>query len=266
VVSDLRHPVIDGLRILLAAQTPAHVSDRELLGRFVARRDEEAFAAIVNRYSPMFMGVCRRVLNNADDADDACLATFLILVHKAATIRNTDSLAGWLHRVARRVAEDARAKRARRTTCPLPTEEIAARGDGGTEPMWREVRAALDEELQRLPDHYRAPLILCYLDGKTRDEAAQQLGWSLDVFRGWLSAAADLRGRWSARHRPVGRSAHRSPDPRRVGAAPVTLILTTIKYARIVAGLAQPPAFPRPSPNSFAEGCHAWSLSKSGLP
>ena len=238
MADDSPNPVIQHLRLLLAAQTPAHVTDRDLLARFITRRDEAAFAALVHRYSPMVLGVCRRVLNNTHDADDACQATFLILVRKAAAIRNQDSLAGWLHRVARRTAEDLRARQARRATQPLPEEEIAARADRGGEPMWREVRAALDEELQRLPDCYRAPLILCYLDGRTRDEAAHQLGWSLDVFRGRLD-----RGREALRRRLVRRGLALSaglmtaalthaPTSAR---ASVALVLGTIKYARMIA-------------------------------
>src|SRR5262245_65516499 len=92
VANDPVNSVRDGVRLLLATQTPPEVADRELLARFVARRDEAAFAALVHRYTPMVLGICRRVLSNADDADDACQATFLILVHKAATIRDKGSV------------------------------------------------------------------------------------------------------------------------------------------------------------------------------
>jgi RNA polymerase sigma factor (sigma-70 family) len=244
VANDPVNPVLDGLRLLLAAQTPPQLSDGDLLRRFVVRRDEVAFAALVHRHGPMVWGVCRRVLGNADDADDACQAAFLILVRKAAAIRNQDSLAGWLHRVAHRLAKDLQAQRARRAAGPLP-EEVADRVDGGAEPMWREVRAALDEELQQLPDHYRAPLLLCYLDGKTRDEAAQQLGWSLDVFRGRLE-----RGREALRRRLVRRGLALSAAllaealARSAASAwvPAGLVLTILKYGRRAARNSDPTA------------------------
>jgi RNA polymerase sigma factor (sigma-70 family) len=239
VANDLRESVTDSVRILLAAQIPAHVTDRDLLLRFITQRDQTAFAALVHRHSPMVLGVCRRVLHNAHDAEDACQATFLILVHKAAGIRNQDSLAAWLHRVAHRLAVDLRAQRARRACQPLPAEETPAPPDNSTEPLWREVHAALDEELQHLPDHYRVPLLLCYLAGKTRDEAAQQLGWSLDVLRGRLE-----RGREALRRRLVRRGltlsaallAEGLTQTSAFGRVPATLILKTIQYAQQIAG------------------------------
>jgi RNA polymerase sigma factor (sigma-70 family) len=177
---------LSSIRLYLAAQTPAEVSDRELLERFLHHRDGAAFAALVHRHGAMVLGVCRRVLRNPHDAEDACQATFLILAHKAAAIRKRDALGSWLHGVACRVARDLRAKLARRATQPLAPGDDVARPEGPESLTWAEVRQALDEELGRLPEHYRAALVLCYLEGRSRDEAALQLGWSLPTLRGRL--------------------------------------------------------------------------------
>jgi RNA polymerase sigma factor (sigma-70 family) len=181
-----------GLRLFLAAQTPPEVPDRELLDRFLARQDESAFAALVHRHGAMVLGACRRVLHNAHDAEDACQATFLILAHKAAAIRKRDALGSWLHGVAVHVARDLRAKLARRAARPLAAGDDRTRPAGPEPLLWDEVRQALDEELRRLPEQYRAPLVLCYLEGRSRDEAAQQLGCSLPALRGRLERGRAL--------------------------------------------------------------------------
>src|SRR5262249_46510385 len=143
--------------------------------------------------------VCRRVLASAGDADDAFQATFLVLVRKARSIAKRDSVASWLHGVAHRVALDARAAAARRRAherrgAAMPTEEMPPDGTRA------EVRQVLDEELGRLPEKYRAPLVLCYLEGKTNDEAAGQLGCTRGTVAGRLSRARDLlRGRLARR-------------------------------------------------------------------
>src|SRR5262245_51558613 len=182
-----------GFRLFLAAQTPPDVPDGELLDRFLRRQDEAAFAALVHRHGAMVLSVCRRVLRNPHDAEDACQATFLILARKAAAIRKRDAVGSWLHGVAVRVARDLRAKLARRAARPLAAGDDVARPPGGPEALtWDEVRAALDEELRRLPEHYRAALVLCYLEGRSRDEAALQLGWSLATLRGRLERGRAL--------------------------------------------------------------------------
>jgi RNA polymerase sigma factor (sigma-70 family) len=183
---------LTSLRLFVAAQTPPEVPDRDLLDRFVSRQDEAAFAALVHRHGAMVHGACRRVLHNPHDAEDACQATFLILAHKAASIRKRDALGSWLHGVAVRVARDLRAKLARHAARPLAAGDDVARPDRTETLTWNEVREALDEELRRLPEHYRAPLVLCYLEGRSRDEAAHQLGWSLGTLRGRLERGRSL--------------------------------------------------------------------------
>jgi RNA polymerase sigma factor (sigma-70 family) len=180
----LRGPLHQALKV--AAVRAAHgLCDRELLERFVAEKDEAAFAALVERHGPVVLGVCRRLLGSAHDAEDACQAAFLVLAQKAASVRKTTSLCGWLHGVASRVAGHVRRERLRRGRREQETRRPAV-ADPAAEVSWREVRAVLDEELERLPDRLRAPLILCYLDGRTRDVAAQQLGLSVACLHGRL--------------------------------------------------------------------------------
>jgi RNA polymerase sigma factor (sigma-70 family) len=150
-------------------------SDRELLRRFVEEGDQEAFAALVRRHGAMVLGVCRRALPTAQDAEDACQATFLVLVKKAHSQPWQPSVANWLHATALRVCGNARQATRRRQKregrAAVPEAVEAADQVTG-----RELLAALDEELGRLPARYREPLLLCYLEGLTRDEAACRLG------------------------------------------------------------------------------------------
>jgi RNA polymerase sigma factor (sigma-70 family) len=146
-----------------------------LLERFTRRHDQVAFAALVARHGPMVLGVCRRVLGNVQEAEDAFQATFLVLVRKAAAITRPHLLGNWLYGVAARTARKARIRMARR----LHHERQAAVAprDPPPETDWSDLIAQLDEELEQLPFKYRAPLVLCYLDGLTNEEAARRLGW-----------------------------------------------------------------------------------------
>jgi RNA polymerase sigma-70 factor (ECF subfamily) len=175
----------------LAAGPPPGQEDGELLGRFVAARDEAAFAALVGRHGGMVFGVCRRLLDNVHDAEDAFQATFVILTRQAASIRKRDSLASWLYGVAYRVARKARAAAARRRAGERPVDDFVS-SDPTAEAAWRELRPVIDEELSRLPAKYRDPIVLCYLEGKTNEEAARLLGWTKGTVSGRLSRARDL--------------------------------------------------------------------------
>jgi RNA polymerase sigma factor (sigma-70 family) len=177
----------------LAAAAP---SDEQLLADYLARRSDEAFAAILGRHGPMVLNVCRRILHDAHAAEDVFQATFLVLADRADAIHRRASLAGFLHGVAYRLAVRAR----RRPTQSLP----AAQCDNAAAPVeelaWKEVLGILDHELGQLSDQYRDPLVLCYLEGRTQDEAARQLGWSLSTLRRRLTQGrrvleARLRGR-----------------------------------------------------------------------
>src|SRR5262245_2765157 len=162
------------IRTVVQAAQP-EVDDRELLRRFARDEDQEAFAQLVARHAKMVLGVCRRALPTWQDAEDACQATFLVLAQKAKRIRWRPSVANWLYGTARKVAHNARvaaqrrARRERRAAVPEAVPPVD-RMTG------RELLAALDEELERLPPRYREPLVLCYLEGLTRDEAAVRLG------------------------------------------------------------------------------------------
>jgi RNA polymerase sigma factor (sigma-70 family) len=179
------------IRQLVRTDGGGEHGDRELLGQFIARRDEAAFAALLARHGPLVLAVCRQVLRDAHDAEDAFQATFLVLARKAASIRRHESLAAWLHRVALNVARSARAGTARRRArereaALMPRSEPD--GDG-VSPEWQPL---LHEEVSRLPAKYRVPVVLCYLEGKTHDETAHQLGWPLGTVKGRLARARDL--------------------------------------------------------------------------
>src|SRR5262245_19512330 len=183
--------VAQHVRDLIERQRLDALADRELLSHFVANRDDVAFAAIVRRHGPMVLGVCRRILHNAHDAEDACQAVFLILTRKAGTIHGRRALGGWLHRVAVRAASRLRATIAHRTVESLPPE-VAHTAPTPDELTWREVRGAFDAEVGRLPDKFRLPLVLCCLEGRTRTEAARELGWSEGALRGRLDRGRKL--------------------------------------------------------------------------
>jgi RNA polymerase sigma factor (sigma-70 family) len=187
------------VRTLFGSGVVAGLSDAELLERFRAKRAtaqdaalaaEAAFAALVARHGPMVLRVCRRALADANDVEDAFQATFLVLVRRARSVRVGDSLGRWLYGVARRVAAKARARsqRDRVRTAPLADDPVAP-----DDPADRiGLLAALDEEVSRLPEKYRAPVVLCHLGGLTHAEAADRLRWPVGTVSGRLSRARDL--------------------------------------------------------------------------
>jgi erythromycin esterase len=182
------------LRPTLRPGAGSGLSDAELLRRWAKARDEAAFEVLVWRHGPMVAATCRRLLPRPADVEDAFQATFLALVRKAAAIRRHDSVGGWLHRVAYRVALRARARAAQSGPVPEP----AAPPDEAH--LWRDVRPVIDEEVNRLPEHYRLPFVLCHLDGKTNEEAARELGCPLGTILSRLSTARQrLRGRLARR-------------------------------------------------------------------
>jgi RNA polymerase sigma factor (sigma-70 family) len=184
---------------LVDERRAADGTDSQLLQQFATGHDEAAFEALVRRHGPLVLSVCRRALHDWHAAEDAFQATFLILARKAASIRKQTSLASWLYGVAHRVALKARAKAIRGQVCERAAE-MARVGDPLEEVTGRELLTVLDEELQRLPERYRAPLVLCYLNGHTRDEAAHELGWSLGTLKRRLEQGkARLRTRLARR-------------------------------------------------------------------
>jgi RNA polymerase sigma factor (sigma-70 family) len=164
--------------------------DGELLGRFVERHDPAALAALVKRHGPMVWGVCRRLLGH-HDAEDAFQATFLVLVRKAASVVPREMVGNWLYGVAHQAALQARRtaarRRAREVQVTVMPDPEAVRQD-----RWSDVQPLLDEELSRLPDNYRAVLVLCDLEGRTRKEVARQLGVPEGTVAGRLARARTM--------------------------------------------------------------------------
>jgi RNA polymerase sigma factor (sigma-70 family) len=220
------------LRSLLAVlevQLLRGASDQELVRRFAQSRDEAAFRVIAERHGPMVHGVCRRALGCPHDAEDALQATFLIFAQRAGSIRKSTSLASWLHGVARRVTSELRRSQRRR----LRRERGAAAArpaNPADEVRWAEVKTGLDEELERLPAAYRDVLVLCYLEGQTRDEAAQRLGVDVGVVKGRLE-----RGRKMLADRLRARGLTLSAGLLAVAVSPST-VSATAKAAALVAG------------------------------
>ena len=186
-------------RLLEGGGTAVALGEGQLLRRFALDRDEAAFEALVSRHGPMVLGTCRRMLADPFDVEDAFQATFLVLARRAGSIQDGDRLGPWLHGVARRVATRSRALSARRNARERPGLEDQAVPEAET-PEDLEIRSALDEELARLPEKYRAPLVLCYLEGLTHDEAARQLSWPVGTVRSRLAGGRDrLRSRLTRR-------------------------------------------------------------------
>jgi RNA polymerase sigma factor (sigma-70 family) len=184
-----KSPVRGFIRSLAAVEYGRTLSDRELLECFTAGKDETAFAALVKRHGPMVLSLCRRILHE-QDAQDAFQATFLVLSKKAASLRPQQSLGGWLHSVAYRIAQKSRVAAARRRNHERRAADKQV-ADPLTEISVREARAILDRELARLPDKLRAPLVLCYLEDLTRDEAARRLGLSPSTLKSRLEQARE---------------------------------------------------------------------------
>jgi RNA polymerase sigma factor (sigma-70 family) len=177
------------------------VTDGDLLARWIAVSDSAALDTLVRRHGAMVLGVCRRILGNTTDAEDAFQMTFLILVRKARTLSSPSQVAGWLHGVAfqvsRRMKVDLARLRQREAAiaadhpAPLPPEDTT------------DAQRILDEELDRLPDKYRLPIVLCELEGLTLDEAARRLGWPKGTVAGRLSRGRDILRRRLSRQRRV---------------------------------------------------------------
>jgi RNA polymerase sigma factor (sigma-70 family) len=220
----------------LLGPSAAEQSDSALLERFAENRDESAFAALVERHAGLVLGVCRRVLGNHTLAEDCAQATFIVLAHKAGGIRRPDGLAGWLYGTAYRLASRQRRGEQRRRrreesfaqTVKPPAGDLL---DGLTA---RELVATLDEELQRLPEAYRLPLILCALEGLSQEEAAARLGWSAGSVRGRLERG---RARLKARLQRRGLSLSVVLGAAALPAAPVSgelacaLVRSAVGYA-----------------------------------
>jgi RNA polymerase sigma factor (sigma-70 family) len=213
------------------------LSDGQLLGCFLERRDEAAFEALVRRHAPMVLGVCRRVVGNVHDAEDAFQATFLVLARKAASVRSREAVGSWLYGVAYRTALGARGRLVRRWAKERQVEEMPQPEAEPAEPPC-EMLALLDRELNRLPEHYRLPVVLCDLEGRTRREVARRLGLPEGTLSSRLAKARKLLARRLKGHGPTlagGALAAALTQEVASACVPNVLIVSTTRAALLVA-------------------------------
>ncbi len=215
---------------LFQSGTVSDLTDAELLGRFadhINESAEPAFAALLQRHGPMVLRVCRSVLRDEHDAQDAFQATFLILVRRAGAIRNRESIGSWLYGVALRVSSRARIAMARRRKHETRVA-LTADQQSDDERCLPELAAALHEELGRLPEGYRAAVVLCYLEGQTCEAAARQLGWPVGTVKSRLARGKErLLGRLIRRGFGADRSSKTWPDP--AAALPAEMVSRTAR-------------------------------------
>ncbi len=186
------------LQTLFDVGTACGLTDDQLLARFVSSRDHGAFEVLVERHGPMVASVCRGVLKDPNDAQDAFQATFLVLVRKAGSIRGGGSLGSWLYRVAFNMAVQINAEAARRQRVERRAGAMAEPSKTDSTPG-DELVPALYEEVDRLPEKYRLPVVLCHLEELTHAQAARQLGWTEGAVRGRVARAREVLRRRLAR-------------------------------------------------------------------
>jgi RNA polymerase sigma factor (sigma-70 family) len=250
MASNRMSQVIHQLRRAALVRAAEGATDGELLGRFIERRDEAAFEALVRRHGPMVLGVCRRTLGNGHDADDAFQATFLVLVRRAASIRQRERVGNWLYGVARRTALEARGKSARRLAHERPVAEVphpVQQSDAGAQ----EFRALFDQELSRLPDKYRLPLILCDLEGLTRKQAARQLQVPEGTLSSRLATAKRLLAERLTRRGLVPSASALAvllSESAASAAVPPALVTATVRTTALVRAGPTMPGFPTSAP------------------
>jgi RNA polymerase sigma factor (sigma-70 family) len=232
-----RSKVIQHLRRVALRKDGAGLTDAQLLEEYLNRREEAALAALVHRHGPMVWGVCRRVLPNYHDAEDAFQAAFLVFVRKAASIASPELLANWLYGVAHQTALKARATTAKRSMRERQVKEMpepaAAEND-----LWNELQPLLDQELSRLSDKYRSAIVLCDLEGKTRKEAARQLGVPEGTVAARLSRGRKMLAQRLVRHGlaiSAGSLAAVMAQNTASAAVPSLVVGSTIKAANLFA-------------------------------
>jgi RNA polymerase sigma factor (sigma-70 family) len=245
------HPLLHYLRRLSGGPAgDSDLDDAQLLRRFLTQHDETAFTAIVQRYGAMVWGLCVRRLGETAEAEDAFQATFLVLVRKAPSLHRPQLLGPWLYGVAYRTALKVRGRRARLTARETMLPEHAADISSAeqTEAIWHDLRPVIDEEVNRLPEKYRQPVLLCYLQGLSSEEAAQRLGCAKGTVFSRLSRARDLLRQRLSR-RGLG-----------VSAGALLAVLTTNAASRAMPPTALTENTIRMS-HSFAAGTAGQSLS-----
>lgn len=211
------------------------LTDQQLLARFFQKKEDAAFEAIVKRHGPVVYGVCRRILSDTNDADDAFQATFLVLVRKGASLRQPGRLSSWLFGVANRTARKVRLQAALRTRSEKKASERPLPASVG-DMTYDELRTILDEEIAELPEKYALPLVLCYLEGKTNAQVAKQLGWPEGSISRRLSRGRELlRSRLMRRGMAIGAAlivaVFARPAP---ACVPAELASATVQAAHLV--------------------------------
>jgi RNA polymerase sigma factor (sigma-70 family) len=248
--------VIQHLRRVALQQDAASFSDGELLEQYVAWRDEAAFEALLRRHGPMVLAVCRRVLCNEADAEDAFQATFLVLVRKAASIQSRAAVSNWLYGVASNVALKAKAMNRKRREKESAITPAPPSGFGAE--SVHEVQALLDSELRQLPDKYRVPLVLCDLEGKTIKEAASHLGWPQGTVATRVTRGRALLARRLAKRGVLlsgGALAAVLSQGTASASLPPALVSSTVKAAGVLAASpAAPPGVISPRVAALTEG------------
>jgi RNA polymerase sigma-70 factor (ECF subfamily) len=180
--------VLRHIRRLADGQAAQELTDGQLVRSFCVRHDQAAFAALVERHGPLVFNVCRNILHHQQDAEDAFQVTLLVLARSAPSIRRTERVVGWLHGVAYRSAMQIKREAARRRLHERKARSMSA-SSPPSEPAWRELQALVNEEVRRLPENLRLPFIYCCLEGKTKSEAARELGWKEGTVSGRLAQA-----------------------------------------------------------------------------
>jgi cytochrome c peroxidase len=236
MVQAVSSPILQLLRRLVEDESVRELSDQLLLQQFIDHQDEAAFGTLLRRHGPMVLDVCRGVFGNDADAEDVFQATFLVLARKAASIRMSASVGSWLHGIAYRTALKVRAQSATRQKIEAraPARSLSTPDDL----TWREMQEILHQELTGLTERYRVPLVACYLEGKTQDEAAAQLGLAKSTLKERLE-----RGRSLLRARLVRRGlgpaavllASAWPSAASSASLPAPLASSTIKAACLCA-------------------------------
>jgi RNA polymerase sigma factor (sigma-70 family) len=222
------------IHVLFQEGTSGVLTDGQLMDRFTARQDRSAFAALVERHGPMVLRVCRAILRNEHDAQDAFQATFLVLVRRAKSVDGSGSVGPWLYGVARRIAIRAKYDARRRIVVERHAGETGVRGDESWIPAAPEEWSEIYEELGRLPEKYRAPMVLCYLEGLTTEAAALQLGCPKGTILSRLARARErLRARLVRRGLalPAGFLALGFALKADAATMPVTLVRATVQTA-----------------------------------
>jgi RNA polymerase sigma factor (sigma-70 family) len=228
--------VLRHFRMATLVRDAGGMTDGQLLECFITRRDEAAFEALVRRHGPMVMGVCHRLLGHAHDAEDAFQATFLVLVRKAASIRQRQLVGNWLYGAAYRAALEVKAAKRRakeRQVSGMPEPVVVDEAA-----VWRDLRRVLDQELNRLPDKYRVPVVLCDLEGRTRRDIARQLDIPEGTLSGRLTTARRLLAKRLARHGlalSISALATRLAPRAASACMPSPLVISTVKAAALLA-------------------------------